>query len=169
MRSPSDDAITPEPDSGYPRLEGQIAWYDRRSGRAQRNFKICKVAETVCAASVAIIANFNGLIASIIGGTIIVLELLQQMNQWQHNWITYRSTCEFLRHEKYSYLARSGPYEAFTDDAARKLLAERVEGLISTEHSKWITNQDKDGARPHAARGRSPTHVAHIDHEPMGK
>jgi Protein of unknown function (DUF4231) len=132
----------PEPDTGYPRLEDQINWYNRRSGTSQRKFKTCKIAEMICAAAVAIIANFWGLAASIIGGAIIILEGLQQLNQWQHNWITYRSTCEALRHEKYTFLARSGPYEELAEGEARKLLAERVEGLISTEHSKWITNQE---------------------------
>jgi hypothetical protein len=131
-----------EPDSGYLRLESQIAWYDRKSVAAQRAFKLCKIAEITGAASVAVVANFKGLIASVMGVVIVVLQGLQHLNQWQHNWITYRSTCEALRHEKYTFLARSGPYEAVEDDDARKLLAERVEGLISTEHSKWITNQE---------------------------
>jgi hypothetical protein len=136
-----------EPDSGYSRLESQIAWYDRRSVAAQRSFKVCKVAEIAGAGSVAVVANFNGLTASILGVLIVVLQGLQHLNQWQHNWITYRSTCEALRHEKYTFLARSGPYEGIDNDATHKLLVERVEGLISTEHSKWITSQESTARR----------------------
>ncbi len=142
-----------EPDSGYFRLDGQIAWYDRRSVAAQRRFKWCKVAEMVFAASVAVVANFSGLAGSIIGAAILVLEGLQQLNQWQHNWISYRSTCEALRHEKYTFLARSGPYEKLADEAARKVLADRVESLISTEHSKWISAQESATRRSEAAGG----------------
>jgi Protein of unknown function (DUF4231) len=136
-----------EPDTGYARLEGQIAWYDSRSGSAQRWFKTAKVTEIVCAAAVSVIAHFSAVAVSILGGAILLLEGLQHLNQWQHNWITYRATCEALRHEKYTYLARSGPYDDLPDAAARKLLAERVEGLISTEHSKWITNQETAAQR----------------------
>jgi Protein of unknown function (DUF4231) len=142
MRWRRSEAEEREPDSGYPRLESQIRWYDRKSGHAQLYFKLTKFAEIVCAATVAVVANFSSIATSILGVGIVVLEGLQHLNQWQHNWITYRSTCEALRHEKYTFLARSGPYDDQTDDAAQKLLAERVEGLISTEHSKWITNQE---------------------------
>lgn len=79
-----------------------------------------------------------------IGAAAVLLECLQQLNQWQHNWITYRSTCEALRHEKYSFIARSGSYEGMDDIQAHKALVERVEALVSTEHAKWITRQEYD-------------------------
>jgi hypothetical protein len=78
----------------------------------------------------------------VLGCVVIVFEALQQINQWQHNWITYRSTCEALRHEKYSYLGRSGPYKNMDDITAKQALVERIESLISTEHSKWISRQE---------------------------
>jgi Protein of unknown function (DUF4231) len=66
---------------------------------------------------------------------------MQQLFQWHQLWITYRSTCEALRHEKYSYLGRTGEYEGVDDNAATKVLIERVESLVSTEHSKWVSRQ----------------------------
>ncbi|NBT32039.1 MAG: hypothetical protein EBT13_09110 [Rhodobacteraceae bacterium] len=57
--------------------------------------------------------------------------------------MTYRATCEALRHEKYAYIERAVPYDCEDDIATRKLLVERVESLISTEHSKWIAVQDE--------------------------
>jgi hypothetical protein len=131
-----------EPNSGYPRLEQQIQWYDSRSGDAQWYYKRVKIAEFVLSAFVPATALWNGWVTAIIGATAVVLEGLQQLNQWQHNWITYRSTCEALRHEKYSYLARSGLYDEMNDDEAKKALAERVEALVSTEHAKWISRQE---------------------------
>jgi Protein of unknown function (DUF4231) len=70
-----------EPDSGYSRLESQVAWYDRKSVAAQRAFKLCKVAEMSGAASVAVVANFNGFTASILGVVIVVLQGLQQVGR----------------------------------------------------------------------------------------
>lgn len=133
-----------EPDAGYPRLESQILWYDSKSGEAQRRYKWVKGAEFIFSALVPMIASLNAEITAATGVLVVVLEGLQQLNQWQHNWITYRSTCEALRHEKYSYLARSGSYDSMDDVQARKTLAERVESLISTEHSKWISRQEYD-------------------------
>jgi hypothetical protein len=131
-----------EPDSGYSRLESQISWYDKKCGRAQDYYKGAKVFEIICAAAIPLIARDYPQITAILGAIIVSLEALQHLNQWQHNWITYRSTCEALRHEKYTYLARSGPYN-LDDQNALKALVERVEGLISTEHSKWISNQER--------------------------
>jgi hypothetical protein len=64
------------------------------------------------------------------------------LNQYQHNWITYRSTCEELRHEKYLWLSRAGPYVDAGDSTA--LLAERIEALISREHSRWVAERAKE-------------------------
>ncbi len=138
---------TDEPDSGYRRLEDQIAWYDNKSGSAQRWYKYTKSLEFICAAFVPILANVNGTATAIAGGVVIVLEGLQQLNQWQHNWITYRSTCEALRHEKYSFLAGAGVYDGLDAEASKKLLTERVEALISTEHAKWISRQEYDSKK----------------------
>ena len=128
-----------EPDSGYERLEQQIRWYDTKSGQAQKYFKNVKVAEFVLSAIVPFTATWNGWVTGAVGLGALLLEGLQQLNQWQHNWITYRSTCEALRHEKYAYLGRSGSYDGMTDEEAKKALVERTEALISTEHAKWIS------------------------------
>src|ERR1700757_321901 len=134
-----------EPNSGYLRLEQQIQWYDSKSGSAQWWFKRVKLFEFVFSGLVPITALLaNGWVTASIGAAAVLLEGLQQLNQWQHNWITYRSTCEALRHEKYSYIARSGSYDGMDDDQAFRTLVERVESLVSTEHAKWITRQEYD-------------------------
>jgi Protein of unknown function (DUF4231) len=130
-----------EPNSGYERLESQIRWYDSKSGQAQRLFKVVKGTEFVLSALIPIVAFWNATLTAGIG-VVVVLEGLQQLNQWQHNWITYRSTCEALRHEKYSYLGKSGSYDGLDEAQARKSLVERIESLVSTEHSKWISRQE---------------------------
>jgi len=134
--------IEQEPDSGYPRLEQQIAWYDKKSMSAQRMYKRTKIVEIICAVFIPFLANIDANITALLGGVIIILESLQQLNQWSQNWNTYRSTCEALRHEKYTYLGRSGVYETKPDDEVKRILTQRVESLISTEHAKWISRQE---------------------------
>jgi hypothetical protein len=76
-----------------------------------------------------------------LGVLITVLEGVLQLNQYQQNWVTYRSTCEALKHEKYVYLGKASPYAEAADPHA--LLAERVESLVSQENAKWlVTRQD---------------------------
>ncbi len=77
-----------------------------------------------------------------LGVAIVVLEGLQSLNQNHDNWTRYRSTTEALKHEKYLWLAHAGPYATAANPD--QLLAERVEGLVSEEHAKWVPEQ----ARP---------------------
>ena len=88
-----------EPDSGYLRLEQQIKWYDTKSGTAQRFYKRTKFVEIFCAVLIPFAARINADVTAFFGAVIILIESLQQVNQWSQNWITYRSTCEALRHE----------------------------------------------------------------------
>lgn len=125
------------------RLEDQITWYDAKSGVAQQWFKGLKVLTIVSAALVPLAAGlgWHPVVIGAIGVLIVVAEGIQQLNQYQHNWITYRSTCEALRHEKFLFLAKAGPYGSADDPS--KLLAERVESLVSQEHAKWVSAQER--------------------------
>ena len=127
------------------RLEDQIGWYDRNSSHNQRWFKVLKICQLALAAAVPVAAGESAP-AWLVGGAgalIVVLEGVQQLQQYQQNWTSYRSTGEQLKHEKYLFLARAGPYA--TDDP-EKQLAERVESLVSQEHAAWVSHRE-DGIR----------------------
>ena len=84
-------------------------------------------------------AGASAAVAGALGAVIVVLEGLQQLFQFQQNWISYRTTAEALKHEKFLYLASAGPYrEADSPDAT---LAERVESLVSQETGAWAAPQ----------------------------
>lgn len=130
-------------DPTFERLEDQISWYDRRSRTNQRLFKLIKAVQLVAAAAIPVVATLDAhnAIPAALGALIVVLEGVQQLNQYQQNWSAYRSTCEALKHEKFLFLAHAGPY-AGSDDA-RPLLADRIEGLISQEHAKWVSAREE--------------------------
>lgn len=44
-----------------------------------------------------------------------------------------------MKHEKYLWTAKAGPYSVDSD----RLLAERIEALISREHSLWVSTQEQ--------------------------
>ena len=124
------------------RLEDQIKWYDARSKNNQYKFKVLKGIVIVCAALIPFLSAVHAPEMAVggLGIDIAVIEGLQQMNQYHSNWITYRSTAEALKHEKYLFLATAGPYAA--SENPHSLLAERVESLASQEHAKWASGQD---------------------------
>jgi len=86
-------------------------------------------------------------VLAVLGGLVVLVEAILHLNQYQQNWITYRSTAEALKHEKFLYLASAAHYATAPDP--RTMLAERVEGLVSREHSKWVSVRDETG--PEAA------------------
>jgi hypothetical protein len=142
----SQATMTLETDPIMDRLEDQIRWYDGKSITNERYFKRIKMVEISAAATIPFLSAF-GLpqiiwVTGGLGVLITVLEGMLHLNQFQQNWITYRSTCEALKHEKYVYLGKASPY---TNSAApHALLAERVESLVSQEHAKWASMQQQD-------------------------
>ena len=136
----------------WERLEDQVSWYDRKSQQAQRDYKRFKVLQLVAAAGVPVLAaaEVAPWVTAGLAGVVLVLEGLQQLGQYQHNWITYRSTCEALKHEKYLYLAGAGPYR--NPEERSLLLAEHIEGLVSQEHARWVSTREEGGG----SRGRAP-------------
>jgi hypothetical protein len=132
----------------WARLEDQLDWYDRKSTAAQRTFKRLKVLEIVVAAAIPVVAGISGpaLVTATLGSTVVILESVQQLYQWQTNWVLYRSTAEALKHEKFLFLSSAAHYA--TADRLT-VLAERLEGLISQEHAKWTRGrQQADERRP---------------------
>ena len=132
------------------RLADQLAWYSAKSRAARRAFKRIKVAEIVAAA---LIPFLSGQISKqwtsvnyVVGGLgilITILEGILHLNQYQENWTDYRNTAESLKHEKFLFLAKAGPYANAADP--RLMLAERVESLISQENTQWVAATQKAG------------------------
>jgi len=84
-------------------------------------------------------------VAGVLGVIVVILESMQGLYQFQQNWTNYRSTSERLKHERFLWLAKAGPYKDPDNPTLEALFAERVEALISTEHAKWVTYQEQAG------------------------
>ena len=129
------------------RLEDQLTWYSQKSRAARRAFKRIKMIEIVAAALIPFLTGRTWLYTNfVIGGLgvlITVMEGILHLNQYQENWSSYRATAESLKHEKFLFLAKAGPYANSTDE--RVVLAERIEALISQENSQWVSSVQKSG------------------------
>jgi hypothetical protein len=136
----------PEIDPVMERLEDQIDWYSRKSATNQKYFKRIKTIEIAAAAIIPLlsVSGFPRMmwVTGGLGVLITILEGMLHLNQYQPNWIAYRSTCESLKHEKYVYLGKAAPYADTPDPHA--LLAERIESLVSQEHAKWASVQQQE-------------------------
>jgi len=130
------------------RVEDQLNWYDQRSTWNQSRYKLLKSIEIGAAAGVPVViatAEFVGnwgflpsllrWAGAILGAGVVVLSGIQGICKYQENWVTYRTTAEMLRHEKYFYETDAGPYMGARDKFS--LLVHRVEELISQENTNW--------------------------------
>jgi len=108
-------------------------------------FKTLKTATVIASVTIPLCgaAGAPPFAAGILGASIALIEIFQQMNQYHQNWINYRSTAEALNHEKYLFLANAGPYSRTSPTEATALLAERIESLISQEHARWESAQQR--------------------------
>lgn len=145
IKTLKDVAIKPpewaENHPGWLRLEDQLFWYDGKSLNAQRWYKWLKLVQVTLAISIPILSQIDNAgkwLASVAGGIIAIIEAVQHMNQYSALWITYRSTAERLKHEKFLFLSAAGPYRSLGEVDRLVALAERVEEHVSTEHANWF-------------------------------
>ena len=129
----------------WERLEDQLDWYERKSRHHKLWYQCLKVAQIVIAAAipVAAAAGASATVAGALGGVVVVLEGLQQLFQFQQNWVAYRVTAEALKREKFLCLAGAGPYESVERPEA--LLARRVERIVAQEYGTWADTQRDSG------------------------
>jgi len=133
------------------RLDNQIDWYDNKSVWNQKWFKRLQVIAIIGAATIPFLTGYIGeetqwikITIGALGLVVAAITAILSLYQFQENWIEYRTTCESLKHEKYTYLTKTAPYDVENSFA---LLVERVETLISKENTNW-TRQAKSYKKP---------------------
>jgi len=142
-----DPAKTISPDDYIEqRLNDQISWYDRKSGKNQLWFKRLRFAEIVAAAIIPFLSGFAGdklpmqIAIGVVGVVVAVIASLLALLRLQEHWISYRATAEALKTEKFLFLTQTQPYDK---EDAFHLLVQRVEVLLSKESTEWIRSMAK--------------------------
>ena len=129
------------------RLDRQSRRYESASRKVQRYYLLTKILQLVIGASVPVlvlIPNADPVVPAVLAATVVILEGLQQLFQWQTTMVLYRGTAASLRKEKYLFLAHTTPYHDTNRD---RVLAERVESLLSEATTQWAEVQaTKDDA-----------------------
>lgn len=154
------DAMSETPAAGQPaiykRLDDQIEWFDGKASHNQfwyRRLKLVTIGAGALVPVSALVPASQGLpldkfFTAFVGVILVVSEGLQQLHQFHANWISYRATCEQLKSEKSMYWGKAGPYAAGGNLEA--LLTERVEAILTQEHSRWISVHERIAVKPAA-------------------
>ncbi len=135
------------------RLDEQISWYGKKSSYNKLRFRICQLIIIVSSAVIPIINlgiplfgsdPFKALgITAILGGVITIVTALSQMDAYFETWVLYRTTGETLKRERFLYINSAADYSALSGEAKNKLLVERVEAMLSSENSKFLSLQQQ--------------------------
>lgn len=131
------------------RVDNQINWYSTKSGTNKNYHLWTKALVIVFAALIPFAAGFispdtawlNYLIATL-GVLTAIFTGLSALLKFQEKWNEYRTTSETLKHEKYLFITKSGPYDK--EDESFKTFVSRIENLISKENSAWSQYINKD-------------------------
>ncbi len=128
------------------RYNKEVAWYDRKAIWNHRAYRICMWSVIFLAAITPIlIVISDGIFKWVAVGVAVLVAVLNgalRAFKYHENWIGYRTTCETLRKEIHFYEASIQGYDAVADKEA--LFVERVESLISREHTLWVTTHEKE-------------------------
>ena len=120
------------------RLCDQIRWYSRKSSRYKKYFYTARTLEILLAGSLTALSCTPYLKTSILipllSFSIVIIASLLALYKFQELWISYRTTSETLKHEKYLFETKTAPYNK---ENRFNLLVENIEAIISSENSIW--------------------------------
>jgi hypothetical protein len=128
------------------RIDEQCDYYDRAAGRAKKNHFRMRTIAVGGAATVPIVTNlpFDFLMqyrtapATIFSLVVTVVIALESIYKYGEQWKNFRSTYEFLKSEKFHFLAGEGQFRKMNPDEAYILLVERCESRIISENSATL-------------------------------
>lgn len=124
------------------RLEEQIDYYEKAAGRAKQMHVRLQSGIIVLSVMVPVAVSqskdWSGWLRFVVVAASLLLPAmtgLTSFRKYGETWISYRTTAELLKSEKYLFLTGSGRYRdnpnAFHD------LVEAVEALLIAEHTKF--------------------------------
>jgi hypothetical protein len=140
--------IPPNASVTLSRLADQIDFFDKRSKENQNWYRRLKFGGLLFATliTLSVTLGFPAWAAPTLGGLVLLNEGYLALTSRHKNWLEYRSTCEALKHEKYLFLARASIYQ--NQELAEQLLAENIERILATDHSKWVETRKEEMKLP---------------------
>lgn len=124
------------------RYEPQVKWYDEKAISNKRWNSAFQILVIVAAAVIPIFAILEYKWLTVVLSAIIAIGTgLLKYFKFEEHWHNYRTTCEMLKKEKHFYDAKIGDYLDCRNP--EQLFVERVESLVSKEHTKWISTVKK--------------------------
>lgn len=120
------------------RYRDQLSWYSKRSRQYKKWYHCLQVAIILLAAflpGMTALVPEKLWIITLMSSLLAFLTAILKAFNFQEDWISYRTTAEALKREKYYYDAKIGDYS--TTKNAEQLFVDRIEDLMSIENTFW--------------------------------
>ena len=134
------------------RVEDQLNFYEKAANRAKRTFMWMQTSIIVLGVLVPVIVNIPSswgsgesavdlttaikIAVTVFSLTVAILTGILNFRKYGDLWLSYRLTEESIKHEKFMFLTRAGPY---TSEPAFPSFVEKFESIVSAEHGKFRT------------------------------
>jgi hypothetical protein len=137
------------------RVDYQIDWYNRKSGRSKRAYRALRVFSAVVALSIPVMSGFLNdgnagsmkVALSIAGAIVALCEALLTLYKFRDNWTNYRNAAEGLTQHKFLFVTGAAPYggaDAFA------LFVQNAESIMAGERIQWL----KQNTMPEEAQSK---------------
>lgn len=132
------------------RVEDQLNYYEKAAKRAKRTYMWMQSSIIVLGLLVPVIVNIPSswgsgdsavdltgeirIAVTVFSLTLAILTGIMNFRKYGDLWLSYRLTEESIKHEKFMFLTRAGPYES---EPAFPPFVEKFESIVSAEHGKF--------------------------------
>ena len=134
------------------RVEDQLNYYEKAANRARRTYMWMQSSIIVLGLLVPVIVNIPSswgsgesavnltaeirIAVTVFSLTVAILTGILNFRKYGDLWLSYRLTEESIKHEKFMFLTRAGPYKS---EPAFPPFVEKFESIVSAEHGKFRT------------------------------
>lgn len=160
------------------RLDAQQSYHSAKAGDLQSKYVRFSRTQIILAALIPVVAildptehEYLQLLTGIIGATIAIIGGFMSLGNYQQNWISYRTTSEALKAEKFTFLTRCGEYSdgaiviasdvTDKDEAKAHILLCRlqsnVEKIIANQNDQWQQKMREQAIARDKNNTREPT------------
>jgi hypothetical protein len=130
------------------RIETQIKWHSEKANWNKTKYYLAEIITLGAGALIPVINVFDVLsnpnLIRILSAALAALAVfsagISKLYKFQENWLNFRALAEALRREKELYFYHVGDYESQTD-RRQKLLVERVENMLASATSQFVSIQ----------------------------
>ena len=122
------------------RVEDQLRYYESAANKAKRQHIWMQSSVIVLSVSVPVVANISGwdatrALVTILAVVLAMLNGVLTFRKFGDLWLSYRTTEELLKKEKFLFETRTGPYTSGDNPFDR--FVQTIESLLSVEHERF--------------------------------